>query len=167
MARSRPFVLLVLVAGLGRVPVALADEKHDSAPFAGLVGAGITFSHGLNACEWVIDGVWPGSPGAAADLREGDVILEFAGIDFSDCSKRESIKQTIRARLQSLGVGAVASIVVRRDGKRIQAPLRLGDLQELLEIAERLEKKQGASPEETPTATPSRGKKSEGRDLSQ
>lgn len=138
-----------LVTGTGCSPSS-ASEPGSGDAFAGKVGSGLMLVFDSAQCRWVLGGVWPGSPAEKAGLREGDIILEIADVNLVDerCDKqrRVEIGDRFQAKLQSLGVGGVASVIADRKGKRIQKDVRLEDLSVLFERAMRLEEEEKKAP---------------------
>jgi M6 family metalloprotease-like protein len=74
---------------------------------------GVHLGHGL-----VLAGVAEDSPAAKAGLRPGDVIESFDGEKFDDAEE-------FRDRVQAATPGEPVAIVVRRDGKRVEATATL------------------------------------------
>jgi S1-C subfamily serine protease len=64
--------------------------------------------------------VQPGGPGAAADIRQGDVIVAWDGEPIS----------SVHALLRSLGpvsVGKIVSVGLKRAGEPFDVKLRIGE----------------------------------------
>ncbi len=72
----------------------------------------------------VVTDVQPDGPAAVAGLRTGDVIVELDG-------KRIENPSALRSLAARLDVGAATELAYYRDGKRIQAAIKIGELPEV------------------------------------
>jgi serine protease Do len=72
--------------------------------------------------------VTPDSPGAAAGLKQGDVVLAFNG---SDVSKMRDLPRFVSAAAP----GSKSTLTVWRDGKESQVDLKLGEMPENPQVA--------------------------------
>jgi serine protease Do len=80
--------------------------------------------------------VAPDSPAAAADIKQGDIILRFRGKEVSQMSM-------LPAMVAQTPVGSEVKIVLMRDGKQKTIPVTIGALKEDGETAETRERDQG------------------------
>lgn len=76
--------------------------------------------HGLERVEGAaVAQVEPGSPAAAAGIREGDVVLGIGDTEVQSVSD-------LQARLAQLEPGSAVPLHVRRDGRELEVPVELG-----------------------------------------
>ncbi len=78
----------------------------------------------------LVSQVQPGTPAAKAGLKEGDVIVEFAG-------KAVSSPQQLQAAVEQTKIGAKVEMAVVRDGKRVSIPVTPNEQPEDLGLARR------------------------------
>jgi hypothetical protein len=88
------------------------------------VGYGLTWSqHSATAPRtWLLAAVEPGSPGATAGLRRGDMLLAVDGVDFVNTSTVEGVDK-INAGLFPAGAGATHTLRVQRGNDSIDVTM--------------------------------------------
>jgi S1-C subfamily serine protease len=83
-------------------------------------GTAPDFSGATAADGYLIGGVSEGGPAATAGLRTGDVVLTLGGEAVFDLA-------SFTQRLRSFEPGDVVEVVARRDGRRLDFLVTLGD----------------------------------------
>lgn len=92
----------------------LGRPNHPARPWLGIYASEIED-------KVVIIGVAESSPAAKADVHPGDVIIEVAGSSVSDLAG-------LFRRIWSLGnAGATVPLLISRDGRTLEVPVRSGD----------------------------------------
>ncbi len=92
-------------------------------PWIGVTGQGVTsdmiealgLSHPTGI---VVSQIYPGGPGAAAGLKQGDVITAINGKIIEDPG-------SLRFRLATMAIGSQATLTILRDRRQIDLPIRL------------------------------------------
>jgi len=109
----------------------LAAQKsggHLDRPWIGVSGQGVTADMaealGLDhPTGIVVNDIYPGGPGAAAGLRQGDVIIAIGGKAIEDPG-------SLRFRLATMTIGSQATLTVLRDRRQMDLPIRLASAPE-------------------------------------
>jgi hypothetical protein len=87
------------------------DEPSSKRPYTGTIPAYTAEVEGL-----LLDGVLPGGPAEEAGLREGDLIVEMAGVTITDVYGYSDA-------LDSLEIDVPVTVVFVRDGERLETSL--------------------------------------------
>jgi serine protease Do len=109
----------------------LAAQKsggHLDRPWIGVSGQGVTADMaealGLDhPTGIVVDDIYPGGPGAAAGLKQGDVIIAIDGKAIEDPG-------SLRFRLATMTIGSQATLTVLRDRRQMDLAIRLASAPE-------------------------------------
>lgn len=115
----RRTALLGLLAGwFWLTPAAHADPRRQGQQAPGFMGVQLAAAPSGNGVR--VAAVVPGSPGAAAGLQEGDVIVEARGLPPGSV-------ETLTLSVRNAGAGADYPLVVMRGRRRMSVTVHLGE----------------------------------------